>query len=208
MVIVLDLDYTLLDTGRFKEALASVFAECGIKKERFLHTYRQTAESDPSAYDYDLIRHVNILAEELKCTPEDLYKSVDEVLSNTTDYLYPGAKRFVEQLRKLGFKVILLTLGNVGWQKVKVEHSGLSELFDETVLTRSNKEMALARFADEPRPVVVVNDNSEEVFAMREIEPSFHYIIKRGPKGVQENIDVVVLDTFDEITDEIRRIIR
>jgi len=207
MTIILDLDYTLLDTGRFKEALASVFADCGIDKKRFLRSYRQIAEHDLPAYDYDLNRHVNLLAEDLKCSPEDLYEGVDDVISRTTDFLYPGAKQFVERLREMGLRVFLLSLGNMGWQKVKVEHSGLGELFDKTVLIRSNKENSLARFADAARPVIVVNDNSDEVKAMKEAEPSFNYIIKRGPKGVREDADAVVLDTFDEIIEEIQRII-
>jgi len=205
MTIILDLDYTLLDTGRFKEALASVFAACGIDEQRFRQTYRQTAEYDPSAYDYDLERHIRLIAEDLTCPADQLRAEVEAVLRRCAEFLYPGAKEFVVELRQRGFRVILMTMGNAGWQNMKVNHSGLAELFDETVLVRADKAAALSRFDTAEPPVFVVNDNYFEVRSMRAAKPNHNYIIKRGPKETRDDLGVPILDTFDQILEEIQR---
>lgn len=205
MTIILDLDYTLLDTERFKEALADVFADCGVSGERFLQTYKETAEHNSLAYDYALGRHIELLEDELSCPVNQLRQMTEAVLANLSDYLYPDAAEFITKLRKAEFYVILLTLGNESWQQAKVEHSGLADCFDEMQFVSTDKASALERFADAQLPVFVINDNCDEVKAMKEIEPSYSYIVKRGPKGVPDDIGVPVLDTFEEIFAEIKR---
>lgn len=201
MIVVFDLDYTLLDTERFKEALAEAFAACGIGRAEFDRTYGMTVSARPPEYDYDIDRHISLAAKSLTCGAGELKRSVTEMLRTAGRYLYPGAREMLKSLRSREARLVLLTLGNESWQRSKVEQSGISELFDEIVTVGAGKENAVGGIAQGHEKVFVVNDNVDEMVKMRGSHPSFVYIVKRGPKGLPEDLDMPVCDSFDEIED-------
>lgn len=204
MNVILDLDYTLLDTARFKQALASEFESCGIGESRFQQTYRQTISQNYPDYDYDPSRHADLLFAELECTKSQLMDRVEKLLSNTAEYLYPGALNFLQELRNMDFNLILLTLGNVEWQRMKIQKSDLETRFDQVIYVRKSKLSAMNKLSDLKQPVIVINDNSDEVMEMLQLEPDFLYIVKRGPKGVHKEMPVPVADNFEQIIELIK----
>ncbi len=199
MMVILDLDYTLLDTSRFKDALAEIFRKCGVDRERFLTTYRATAEAYPPKYDYDVDRHLETLRDELTCGESEVRSAIEEVLNDTENFLYPGAVEFVEELRSRDARLVLLTLGNEAWQRVKVDRSGLSAIFDDVITLAEGKDAVISDLTRGHEEVVVVNDNPDEIIAMRGIEPTFLYIMKQGPKNAGIECDFPVCSDFDEI---------
>lgn len=200
MIVILDLDYTLLDTARFKDALATAFARHGVGREAFDRSYVRTVAAEPPAYDYDIDRHIGFLVDELGCDAGGLKKDAEMLLDDTVEYLYPGAREFLVELRGCGAVLVLLTLGNESWQRAKVVRSGLADLFDEVVTVGAGKENVVSEMVRGRSPVAVINDNADEISKMREAAPSFLYILKRGPKGVPDQIDIPVCDSFEEIS--------
>ncbi|MEA3248952.1 MAG: HAD hydrolase-like protein [Patescibacteria group bacterium] len=199
MIVILDLDYTLLDTAKFKDALAVVFASCGVDRKSFDRAYKKTVTARPPEYDYDIDRHIGYLEEHLTCNVEKLKGRVNELLKSVDDHLYPGARDFVERLRVGGARLVLLTLGNEFWQRIKMEHSTLSDMFDRIVTVGSGKEDVVGDIAKGHDKVVVINDNVDEIFRMLETNPTFLYIVKRGPRGVPGALDIPVCDSFEDI---------
>ncbi|MBU1029050.1 HAD hydrolase-like protein, partial [Patescibacteria group bacterium] len=199
MTIILDLDYTLLDTERFKQALALVFFDCGISRERFIETYEDVVQDNQPAHDYDIDRHIRSVQTELTCSTKQIRRRVNDLLKETGDFLYPGAVDFVQELRNIPATVILLTLGNESWQRAKVTNSGLAEMFDAVLIVTADKSAAMKQFATIQPLVVIINDNYEEVLAMQRAAPSFKFIIKRGPKGCSACPGIKIVDTFQEV---------
>lgn len=137
MTIVFDLDYTLLDTTRLKQVMAT--------------------EGELAA------------------------------LGRCDEFMFPGAIGLLGRLRASGARLILLTFGDDAWQRSKIDRAGIGDLFDEIVTTTDGKHLLLEKFATERPPIIFVNDNLEEIVAMRRAAERFagcSFIVKRGPKPV------------------------
>jgi phosphoglycolate phosphatase-like HAD superfamily hydrolase len=178
MTIILDLDYTLLDTRRLKEALAAVFLKYGIKPDEFFSTYRQAKQDGSFLGGYNLDRHIVLLSKELVDNSEMVRQEVLKIISRSVEFLYPGAVDFLTELKTSGCYLILLTAGDKIWQSMKVENAGLNKIFAEIIYTSNDKATLLKRFTAAQSPIVVVNDDYTEMKAMREAVPSFFYFLK------------------------------
>lgn len=199
MTIILDLDYTLLDTARLKEALFEAIAACGPSREEVEASYTDIVRRPGVVYDYDPDLQIEALGPSLKCDAAEARKKIEAVAGRSREFLYPGAIGFLSRLRSSGAKLILLTLGNEKWQRMKIEKSGLAEYFDRILTTARDKTESVAALSDDPE-TVVVNDNGEEIRAMQAAAPAFRYIVKRGPKGLPYGLDAQVCDSFDELS--------
>jgi hypothetical protein len=90
-------------------------------------------------------------------------------------------------------------MGNKEWQRAKIEHSGLGRLFDDTRFVDKEKESVIGKLTEGESEVFVINDNPKEMAAMVLQEPRLHYILKKGPKGTIEGLDVPVFERFEDI---------
>lgn len=196
---ILDLDYTLLDTASFKEALVSALVDCGVSRKRLDETYSDIVSRPGVTYDYDPDLQLELLGDELKCGREEAARRIDDVVGRCGEFMYPGAVEFLKRLRERGIKLVLLTLGNPNWQKRKIRAAGIEGLFDAVLASGSPKSELIAGLAPAEGKLVVVNDNGDEIRQMREVAPKNHYIMKRGPKSASPDFDVPIADSFDEV---------
>ncbi len=192
MKFVFDLDYTLLDTVKFKEALADAVTSCGVSRERYEETYQAIVRREGKVYDYDPDVHLSALKDDLSdpAALADARRRIAGVLASTEKYLYPGAAELLRELRKHGARLELLTLGNEKWQRAKVEHSGLARLFDVIMATEKEKKGIMAGLAEPGERVMVVNDNGAEIKEMMAQAPEYEYVLKRGPKAVPAELQL------------------
>ncbi len=201
MKFLFDLDYTLLDTEAFKKALeAAVVSTQRPSVEDFRAAYGTVAEKT-GMFDAE-----SFFAE-LKDAFSDDYAAAEaraafeHVLTETERYLYPEAKELLEVLRRhKGATVDLMTFGNERWQRAKVEHSGLDQLFDEKIFTDQDKSTILRDAGSGEEKVIVVNDNGEELRRMIAAVPEYTYILKKGPKPVpMELASLPTAETMQEL---------
>jgi len=186
MKIVFDLDYTLLDTAKFKEALARAVTAQGVDRERYEDVYKAVVKRQGKVYDFDpeaLLEGLkNDFADE--AARDEARRGIAGVLARTEEFLYPGAVELLRELRRHGAELVLMTLGNEKWQRAKVENSGLAGMFDEVAATEKKKVESVRDLGRDGGKVIVVNDNGEELKEMMAAAPSYRYLLKRGPKPV------------------------
>lgn len=190
MKIVFDLDYTLLDTAKFKEALAAAVTAQGVSRGRYEETYQAVVKREGKVYDYDPEAHLAALKADLPdaAAADEARRGIAAVLADTEKYLYPGAVELLQELRANGAGLALMTLGNEKWQRAKVEHSGLAAMFDEVLATEKKKAAAIRELGRDGGKIIVVNDNGEEMKEMMAVAPEYRYFLKRGPKAVPEDL--------------------
>lgn len=211
MTIIFDLDYTLLDTVMFKEALKEVVTSLGVSPERYEETYKQIVKREGKTYDYDPGAHIEALHKDLGGQPgrmAEVMAKINQVLARTEEFLYPGSVELLNKYRNSGAKLVLLTLGNEKWQQAKVKHSGLTVLFDEVVATGKNKSEIIKTLAEGDEKVIIVNDNGEEMKDMiaeverwREKEgsvPEIKFLLKKGPKPSPADLPLEPME-LDEV---------
>lgn len=198
MLIILDFDYTLFDTARFKDALVAALEKCGPTREEVLQSYSDVVNRPGKGYDYDPDVQLELLSARLTCPTAEVRADLDAVARRAGDFVYLGATDFLKSLRARGHRLVLLTLGNDVWQRLKVRNSGLEPLLDAYETTITDKAVALWRLTMGGN-AVIINDNGSEVAAMRHEVPGLAYIIKRGPKPLPDDQSIPVCDTFEEI---------
>lgn len=190
MKIVFDLDYTLLDTAKFKEALAEAVTAQGVSRDRYEETYKAVVRREGKVYDYDPDAHLEALKDDFdgERAMNEARRGIAAVLAGTEKYLYPGAVELLRELRRQGAELVLMTLGNEKWQRAKVENSGLGGMFDEVLATEKKKVDTVREIGRAGDKIIIVNDNGEEMKEMMAAAPEYRYILKRGPKHVPADL--------------------
>ncbi|KPJ85061.1 hypothetical protein AMJ57_04525 [Parcubacteria bacterium SG8_24] len=201
MRVIFDLDYTLLDTARFKEALAGAFAACGVDRGIFDDCYRQAIAEERGGYDYDPDRHIACAAPALTCPTGRLRSLIDGVVDRTGDFLFPETRPALGRLRTAGAALILLTFGQEAWQRRKIEAAGLTGLFDEIHTVSRSKAEFMGHLDRTGGPTHVINDNPDEISEMRRIAPWVSYILVQGPRPVPAELSVPVVGSVGAAVD-------
>ena len=167
MKVIFDLDYTLLDTARFKEKLAEIFSE-----QDFFDDYDKYFKAEGVNFDYE--KYLEILRADGKIgeRQEKIIKFELEKLMNWwDDYVLRDAENVLKYFQDCGHELILITFGNKNWQAEKVKYLSIGRYFDRVIFEENDKSQseylkALGQTNDE---VLIINDNIREAKEMLEI---------------------------------------
>lgn len=203
MKIVFDLDYTLLDTVKFKEAL---LAATGVGEKEYIAAYDEVVATnngffDPEKLFLEMHRRGSFVDGD---TMEQAKERFTQVLMGTEKYLYPDAKELLEALAKHKEIVVeLMTFGNKKWQQQKVDHSGLRALFNAVHCVDEEKKNVISRAGEGHDKVIVVNDNGKEMDEMHDAAPEYVYIFKKGPKPAPTKCGPLAAETMLELAERL-----
>lgn len=145
--IILDLDYTLLNTTAFKLALAKSL--------------------DLSAHDWEQAYN-GFVADNGLFKPEDLLKGVTaeqrqafaEVVQSIRRYLYPDTLAFLQSAQAAGHQLTIVTFGQPAWQEQKLQALRLPSDV-ECRATEGSKVTVLADLVNDD--TIVVDDRAVEL---------------------------------------------
>ncbi|MCD6525000.1 MAG: HAD family hydrolase [Thermococcus sp.] len=218
MLVIVDLDDTLCTTWEAgKKVLLRLFLE--LLRERkfrlikyilfggYKELYR--VESLHKMELEDILREVffRVYGKEPGDGFSRTLKIVEEVFFSNLR-LYPDAVPFLEGLKSLGAKIVLVTDSSSRWQRRKIERLGLGGYFDSVIisgetghskLTPHNFRLALSLFPD--REVYVVGDRDETDMAGAKAIRAVGILVKRGHfRGLAvKNADYVVNDLIEAL---------
>lgn len=170
MIVIFDLDYTLFDTKRFKNDLATIF---NITVEKFCDDYDYLFKKE--GVNYSLEKHIEILKNEGKITnknKEEIRKKFENLLERIDDYLFPEAEEVLKEFKDKGDKLILITFGDKGWQEIKTKNlKKIINYFDEIEFIEEDKRKSqyLKSLKDSGQEILLVNDNPRETLGLKEI---------------------------------------
>ncbi|MDD4333285.1 MAG: HAD hydrolase-like protein [Patescibacteria group bacterium] len=179
MIIVFDLDYTLLNTKKFKSDMAKAM---GISLAVFKKSYEEHSKN--SATNYILEDHLDYLVKTGKYEASQkkiIKKKVMNFLKKIDNYLFSSAAPVLAELSARGHKLEMITYGNRRWQRLKVGNLKIKKYFQRVIITDKNKHDQLRFWKKKEANVCFVNDNAKEVVCIREILPRAQFILIKGP---------------------------
>ncbi len=204
MIYIFDLDYTLLDTKKFKEDLSSVF---GMSVEEFSKSYFENFKS--KGVNYNLDKHLSILKRDGFIASEEQAAAVKErfggFMAAIDRYLFPGAEEIIKSLKESGDELVLATFGDIEWQKLKVNALKLKEYFDKIIYEDKNKKESreLDGLKTRGEKIIIVNDNARE---LKELEGVFRKNCETklisGPYSDSSKYEGKVYDNFRDVFGE------
>ncbi|MFH1582694.1 MAG: HAD hydrolase-like protein [Candidatus Falkowbacteria bacterium] len=171
MKVIFDLDYTLLDTLKFKEKIAGIFDQ-----EDFKADYKKYFKDEGINFDYD--EYLAILKAEGRIDSErekELRLELEKLISNINDYLKPDAENVLKHFKESGAELILVTFGNKKWQELKIKNLTIAKYFSNIIYEDKDKSKSeyLKSLSETDEEILLINDNLDEAKEMLKI-------LKRG----------------------------
>ncbi len=182
-MFIIDFDDTLFNTHAFKQARAQAVKGLGVSDELFWKTYKEAYNNDLGINVYSDERHAEIL-ERYGFEKQAILAAFEKIKLFLKDYLFSDAVDLLENLKKSGQKLILLSLGQADFQKVKIESVGISKYFDEVYTVDDTKEHIIANIINSCEPnerVWFINDKIEETKKLIQHFPRIKPLLKVSP---------------------------
>ncbi len=166
MIIIFDLDYTLFDTKKFSLGFAQAI---GISQNVFISTYKKYFLDKNKSYNY--LKHFNYLKKEGKIDygDKEFKNKINKFLKNASDYLFPEAVSLLDFLKKEKHELILLTYGDLEWQKMKIKNLLIKKYFNKIIITAKDKEKSLNFLKKKKEKIIIINDKIQESLKIRKM---------------------------------------
>lgn len=182
----LDVDYTIFDTRKFGDDIWAIFSSRGVSRIDYEETYRESlCTVSREEFDYNFQEHVDFLRERGYKLEQSVVEELNNLMNN--NYLFPDSIDFINFLKTISAKVILLTAGDLKFQEEKIQHCGITELFDEVVILKGHKDEYIQPFVEKNYKILFVNDSWRENIALRKKFDSLYMVAVDGPHGRKSN---------------------
>lgn len=211
MKILLDFDYTMLNTDLLREAIFAAFYAHGVNRELFLETLE---ESRGNGRDWKPERQFAILEARGVGDITFLRQNFEAVLAGCRTFLFEDTMPFLEKAKK-DHKLCIISYGEDSFQDAKFQGCGslFLDYFDPIVITQNiakDKEAGELAGSDE---AMFVEDNPLALRAAKKYAP--HIVTVRINRGVGryarepsgEGVDYEVKD-LREVEELISRLAR
>jgi FMN phosphatase YigB (HAD superfamily) len=167
MKIIFDLDYTLLDTKKFKDKLADIF-----NPDDFAMDYKKYFRD--KKINFNLEAYLALLEKQGKIDDRRFKKlklNIGKLMNRLDGYLFTGADPVLSQLKENGAELILITFGDRKWQAEKVNNLSIKKYFSQIGFEDKDKQKSflLKSLKNCHQEVLIVNDNAREAKEMAEI---------------------------------------
>lgn len=179
MIVIFDLDYTLLDSKKFKAGEAAVLE---ISTKEYTATCEEIFKS--KKIHYNLAKHLDYLINKGLIKTEErrnMNRRIRKFLERIDDYLFPQAEKVLSKLQKRGDTLILLTYGDKQWQKIKVKNLKIKKYFKKIIFIEDKKEKALDFLSGTKEKVLIINDKAQECLEMKKKIKQAEIFLVKGP---------------------------
>ncbi len=206
----LDFDHTLFDTDEFFHVdVRNAFLRLGVEGAEWEQSYDAVWPTG-----YTLERHVEeVFRRSGAHLPLDQMKRVlQSSFSDLRQYLFPDVLPFLQDAKKNGARLYLLSFGHHEWQLYKASASRLNDYFDDMFFTATEggKARLIQEHAKEvARKVVVVDNNPAELDLVKDFAPEIQtYCMNRVPDHLRIPADELSRRKFLEARRYLERIPR
>src|SRR3989339_1200259 len=171
-----DWDDTVYNTVAFKADIFGIFAKHGANEKDIKETFlKSLCTVAPHQYDYTFEEHTQFLRDLGYNLPDTVEAELNALFSK--NYLFPDTVMFLEFLKSISDKVVLLSAGDKTFQLNKIRDSGISDRFDELVILSGNKEKYLGDNYNNNK-IFFINDNLRENLSVKQEVPAALVVTK------------------------------
>lgn len=165
MIYVFDLDFTLFNT---KKLLSVLPGAMGVSQRIFSLSREKYFPEILFSRQYSGYEHIIYLKKDgyVKDTAR-ARKNIAALFKTIDQYVYPGADELLKRLKKPENRLILLTFGNIRWQKAKTANIKIRKYFNKIIWTDKRKDLALAFLKKQKEKALIINDNARENLAIK-----------------------------------------
>lgn len=173
----IDLDKTLFDCRRLEEEIWKICERVGVARDDYWVTYRKAlCTVNPKQFDYTFEEHLKFLADLGYKLDGKVLTELEKLLQN--NYLFSDSLDLIKFLREKSRQLILLTAGDVEFQRKKIANSKITDFFDEVKILSGYKEKYVAEKFQGNKKGLFVNDSLRENLLIKSDFPEILVITK------------------------------
>lgn len=194
MRVYVDFDRTLFDCDKFLEDFYAIISKYNISKDLFKECQNQSRKHGFNPYTI-----LNSI-EKKYLFDKSIYLDIDELISNTSKYLYSDAIPFLDYLKSNKYSIIILTKGNSDYQREKIFNAHIDKYYDKLIVTMKHKGLLFLNYLQG----VFIDDNPREIESL--LKRRVKKIIRiRRTNSKYSNIDldkkIITVRSLQEIID-------
>lgn len=208
-MFIIDFDDTLFDTHAFKQARLEAAKELGIDQEIFLETYSQARRDSAGNFTYNDRRHSQFLGM-FGFDEERVFEKLSQVSNDRHKFLFNDAVDFLQTLKAYGQSMILLSLGDPGFQEFKLTGVKIRNYFNHIFMVAQSKEKVLEEIFNFEKVDTVwfINDKVDETKLLTKKFSMIKPVLKMSASITTEqylNSGLPYFQTLNEIKDYVSR---
>lgn len=178
MKIYIDFDRTLFDCERFIEDFFELLQNYNISKDDFVRYQNQFKDINP----YIIL---DAMSKE-KDINKGVYVAIDKLIKESSKYLFDDTIPFLKYLKNKNYQVIILTKGNLDFQKDKIINSHIDSYYDNIIVTSDHKGKLDLDYTNG----IFIDDREEELESIKLKNPKRIIAIKRSGDKIK-NIETI-----------------
>lgn len=143
--IYIDFDSTLFDTTKFRQISKEIIGQeiCKLKKDVSLIDVADEIQEMVKAKRFSgFFEMCNFFEDKHNLKHDCIKLKIEEFMKNTENLLYPDSILFLENLKKLGYEVNILTYtskNSYDYQMKKLAGSNITKFVDNIIICSGNK---------------------------------------------------------------------
>lgn len=199
----IDFDGTIFNTKAFKEKMFKAVSNLGFSDEDILMVYKEECLDK----HFSLTDFIEKLRKLKKINLEDEIKHVDAIYSSAQNLIFDDFIKFIESTSREKYEINLLTLGDLEFQKMKVESSGVAKYFDNIFYTVDEKWDYLKELVEVDEKFFLIDDRSDTISKVSQAFPNSVclWIDRRSrdlddPALSMKKYDDIEIRNFDDVT--------
>jgi FMN phosphatase YigB (HAD superfamily) len=157
--ILIDFDGTILNTSELKNKLFPVFEKAGFSHDEVMDAYR----AECLHYHFSIDGMIKRLKEVKDFNISLTNARIENAFNTIPKLIFDDFHDFISKIDRSKYEIDLFTLGNLNFQRTKVEHSGLVLQFDHIYYTDIQKWEYLDKIVEKDERFVFIDDRSDTV---------------------------------------------
>jgi len=183
--IFVDFDGTIFNTQAFREKLFDIFVMAGFDEDEIRNTY--VAES--LDFLYSAHGQMKRLFKIHEFDMEKAKKRLDKLIKSASDLLFDDFEPFIKNIDRNRFLVNLMTLGNIEFQKKRVEALCIGHFFDNIYYCDKQKWDFLDDIVDINEKFIIIDDRADTMEKIaKKFKRSFPIFINRPQKDLDDPV--------------------
>jgi FMN phosphatase YigB (HAD superfamily) len=199
--LFIDLDGTILDSLKIKDEIFRILREAGFTDREIEQAYVLAC----SDYQYTLEKHIDNLGKLKKFDKAKIRQELETFFDKCPDLIFEDALKFLKKVDHTKYEVILVSLGDVTYQRKKYESSQIEQYFDSVYFTQEQKWEWLRSKVSLNDNFIIVDDRGDTIFEIKKVFKNAIAIeINRkkeqfDPMEPDKKFDNLTIKSFDEL---------
>jgi FMN phosphatase YigB (HAD superfamily) len=200
--LFLDFDGTIFETQHLKERIFQIFEEEGFGIEEILKAYCDECRD----FHFSLDRFCTRFESIKQYDRDRVHKKIDQMYSSETcRWIFSDFTPFIKAVDRDKYEVNILTLGNISFQKRKVESCQIVNYFDNIYYTEDQKWEYLKMLVNAKDNFIFIDDRNDAIYKVQQEFPeSTCLCINRKLKDTddpmlkKDKFEVLEIKTFND----------